>query len=123
MKITIKFYYNDEEVIHDFPSKKEVCWDCEGHGTHLAPGIREHAYSAEEFYEAFHNEEDREEYFAHGGKYDVICHTCKGLRVIDVLDNTALRPEDKEAFEQYLVYQKQEAEFRREQEFERRMGC
>ena len=40
-----------EEIEHELPSKFEVCSECEGNGTHLAPSIGEHAYSAEEFNE------------------------------------------------------------------------
>lgn len=125
MKTTIK-YYNDEneEVEFVFPAKHEVCPKCEGHGTHLTPSIGEHAYSAEEFYESFPEEEDRQEYFQRGGIYDVTCHQCKGKNVITVIDEEACTTvEQKEHLKQYYNYLEEEARWRREEEDERRFGC
>lgn len=74
------------EHTHTLPSKFDVCHDCEGHGTHLAGGIREHAYTADELDEAFDDDEDRAAYFTRGGRYDVECETCHGQRVVAVVD-------------------------------------
>lgn len=60
----------------------EVCGDCRGHGTHLAEGMRFHAYTEEEFRDF--SEEEREAYFTRGGMFDVTCGTCKGMRVVDI---------------------------------------
>ena len=76
---------SDREVVYYWPCKLEICSDCEGHGTVLTPSIREHAYSREEFDEAF-DEEQQEEYFRRGGMYDVACPTCRQDRVVKVLD-------------------------------------
>lgn len=86
---------NGDEFTTELPSKKEVCSRCEGCGTHLNPSIGSHAYSAEEFSEAFPEEEDREAYFRRGGKYDVRCEVCKGANVVDVVDEAACRTEEQ----------------------------
>lgn len=75
---------NETEI--SLPGKHAVCGNCEGHGSHLRPGMREHAYTREEFDEAFHDEEDRAAYFERGGVYDVTCETCGGRRVVVVAD-------------------------------------
>jgi hypothetical protein len=112
-----------EEVTVTLPTKKCVCHDCNGEGFTLRGGMRGHAYTAEEFYESF-DEEDREEYFRPGGKYDEVCNTCKGKNVVDEIDEDACKtPELKEALEAYDDQQEQEAAYRREEEAERRMGC
>lgn len=97
--------FNDQgvEVEHEFPAKFEVCDRCEGHGTHLTPRIREHAYTAAEFYESFEDEESRAEYFKRGGAYDVTCESCKGQRVISVVDEAQLTEEQKSVFAQWLA--------------------
>ena len=51
---------DDKEVVLELPARLEVCDYCEGHGTVLCEGMRGHAYSAEEFAEAFDDEEDRD---------------------------------------------------------------
>ena len=79
-----------EEIDYAVPGKHAVCPNCEGHGMHLRPGMREHAYTREEFDEAFHDEEDRAEYFKRGGIYDVTCETCGGRRVVVVADESKM---------------------------------
>ena len=93
--ITVTIEDDDgNETEHELPAKMEVCSRCEGHGSHLAPAIGEHAYSSEEFYEEF-DDDDREEYFRHGGKYDVTCLDCKGRNVVQVIDADACNKDDK----------------------------
>ena len=125
--ITITYTNDDgDEIEVKLPAKKEVCPRCEGHGTHLTPSIGEHAYSAEEFYEAFSEEEDRAEYFKRGGIYDVTCHECKGQNVIDVVDEDACTSDEQKAHlaaweneeEEHARY---EAEARAEARMERLM--
>ena len=106
--IDFVWYHEGEEVSHSFPSVMEVCDRCEGHGTHLNPNIGNHAYSQEEFYESF-DEEDREQYFTRGGIYDVSCEVCKGNRVVPIVDEARLNEADKLLFEQYEKYQDQVA--------------
>ena len=98
MKVTY-FDAAGDEIETAFPSKFEVCPRCEGHGTHLNPSIGQHAYSREEFEEAFSDEEDREQYFKRGGIYDVTCEECGGKRVVEVPNPETMNPEQKAHFE------------------------
>jgi hypothetical protein len=105
----------------------EVCGRCEGEGSILNPSIGEHAYSQEEFDEAFDDEEDRQAYFQRGGKYDVQCPECKGRRVIPVLDrNQFYKPAHlkllKRIDDDYKASRELEAEMAAEQRMERMMG-
>jgi hypothetical protein len=108
--ITIWNEDGDEEEEIALPSKFEVCGNCEGHGTHLREAIREHAYTAEEFAEAFDDDESREAYFKRGGIYDVTCETCHGARVVAVVDYEKCTKEQKAIYETWL---EQEGERRR----------
>lgn len=91
--LTIRLYdeATGDETEHELPAKYEVCGRCEGHGTHLNPSIGEHAYTAEEFAEAFHDDDQREQYFRRGGIYDVTCDGCSGKRVVLVVDERACK--------------------------------
>lgn len=97
MKITITYIDSDgNEVEAELPATNEVCAKCDGHGTHLNPSIGDHAYSAEEFAESF-DEEEREEYFRRGGRYDVTCECCKGKNVVKVINREACTTEEQKA--------------------------
>lgn len=97
----------DEETEIELPGKHEVCGRCEGHGTHLNPSIGQHAFTAEEFNEAFHDDEDREQYFKRGGIYDVPCERCGGGRVVVVADEARCSPDQLAVLE---MFRKQEGE-------------
>lgn len=117
-------YTNDEgdEVTCDLPSKNVVCPRCEGDGTHLTPSIGQHAYSAEEFEEAFSESEDREEYFRRGGRYDVVCERCCGRNVVKVVDVDACRTDEQKAhLAAYEGYEREQYEYEAECRAERRM--
>lgn len=83
----------DEVEVH-LPVKMEVCGDCEGFGSVLNPSMRSHAYTQEEFDEAF-SDEDREQYFTRGGIYDVQCPTCHGRNVVPEVDEDRLTAKQK----------------------------
>lgn len=108
-----------EGITHELPSKFEVCSGCNGHGTHLNRNIGEHAYTQEEFDEAF-SDEDRKEYFKRGGIYDVTCETCDGARVEEVV-NEATCPEN--LLKKYQASQEEDRAFARECAAERAMGA
>jgi hypothetical protein len=120
---------NDEgdEVTHSFPAIMGVCPECEGHGFTLREGLRGEAYTSEEFYEAFEEPEDREEYFRYGGKYDQQCPLCHGNNVIPVVNEGHLSAEQKKLYAEYEKCEEDnaryEAESRAERDAERRMGC
>ena len=117
---------NEDEVTAEFPAVNAVCDDCKGEGTVLAPGMRFHAYSEEEFAREFTREEQRE-YFKRGGMYDVSCPTCKENKVVPVPNPKAFNAEQKALFAQYQAWKKQsdreDAEYAWLCESERRMGC
>jgi hypothetical protein len=94
--------HDGDEITHSFPSINVICPRCEGYGTHLTPSIGQHAYSAEEFYDSF-DEEEQEQYFRRGGIYDVQCEECRGNRVVPEVDDKRLNSQDKML---YLEWQK-----------------
>jgi hypothetical protein len=129
MTTTIRFtaYTDDDgeegEVELSLPAKFEVCPGCNGHGSRLCEGMRGHAYTAEEFHESF-DDEEAEEYFRPGGRYDVMCEECQGKRVVAVADEDACRtPEQKEALALYYKKRDDDYAYDRECAAERRMGC
>lgn len=122
--LTVSFVVEDEdgeEVEHELPGKHEVCPRCEGHGTHLNPSIGEHAYTREEFDEAFDDDESREQYFKRGGMYDVTCDECSGNRVVVVIDESNLTDKQKELVEEYHDRHEREARWDAEDRHTRRM--
>lgn len=121
-----------EEFTFVVPAKFQVCPRCQGHGYHLREAIGSYGYSREEFDEAFWDEEDRQEYFTRGGKYDVVCRTCNGARVEPVFDNQQIKRKaayDKEFEENFKLLvdmerdaARYEAEVRAERRMEAMMG-
>lgn len=73
-----------------FPSKKEVCPDCGGHGKVLNASIRYHAYTSEDMDE----DPDFFEEYQRGphGIYGVTCPTCNGRNVVDTIDEGKADP-------------------------------
>ena len=113
---------NGDETVVSLPAKYEVCSDCEGHGMVLNESMRFHAYTAEEFSDF--TDEDREQYFKRGGIYDVVCSTCKGMRVEKVLDTDAkLTSEQKEALKLMREREADDREYEHLCRMERMMGA
>lgn len=87
--MTIRFtVYGSGSYEHELPAKFAVCDECDGHGTHLADGLRGVAFTQEQFNECF-DEDAAREYFKKGGSYDVRCKVCAGDRVMRVVDTDA----------------------------------
>lgn len=124
MAITFEVINDDgDEVEISLPSKRIICPECDGHGTHLTPSMRDHAYSSEEFQEDF-SEEEQEEYMKRGGMYDVTCTVCKGNKIIDGLDRAACySDEDKKNLARFDELEKDRREHEAECAMERRMGA
>lgn len=126
--ITVK-YENDEgdEIELELPSKKEVCYECDGEGFVLIDGLRHEAFTMEEFEEAFDDDEDRQAYFTRGSKYDQQCPQCKGQNVVDVVDEQYIPEELKAQYKEYQAYREEQdqadAEYDAMCAAERRMGC
>lgn len=77
-------------VVLTFPAKPVVCYRCRGTGRHVNPGIDGHGLGPEDF----EDEDFREAYFS--GAYDVVCHECKGERVVLEIDEERLsRKQDR----------------------------
>jgi len=125
--IDVLYYEDEEEVTLSLPAKMVVCSDCRGLGFVLCEGMRGHAYSQEEFEEAFWDDEDREAYMTRGGKYDVICPTCKGKNVIPVIDASCIPSHLQKEYKKYLAYKRESDRSDREYEaicrMERMSGC
>lgn len=73
---------NSFEVI--LPAKRIVCDYCNGSGTELRGGLKGCVISDE----SLADPDFCQSYF--GGDYDVACSECKGLRVLDVVDEERL---------------------------------
>lgn len=117
---------NGNEISLELPSKKEVCGECKGEGYVLCDGMRGHAYTAEEFADSF-DEEEAQEYFRPGGRYDKKCTCCKGTNVVDVVDVDQLTAAQKADFEIWCEQEERRARFAAEDEAayraERRAGA
>jgi len=105
--IDVTYYENDEEITLTLPAKMVVCSDCRGLGSVLCEGMRYHAYSQEEFEEAFWDDEDREAYMTRGGKYDVTCPTCNGKNVVPVIDTASIPYHLKDEYKKYVAYKRE----------------
>lgn len=119
-KMTLTYTLLDddgEEYEAVFPAKYEVCGLCEGRGKHVNPSIDAHGISAEEFYD---DPDFAESYMS--GMYDVCCYRCGGKRVEPVIDNSILNAEQKKWLKDLEEKLKSDADYRREVEYERRMG-
>jgi RecJ-like exonuclease len=128
LMIELKYVDGDgDEVVISVPSHNVVCDECDGEGFVLAPGMREHAYSQEEFNESFSDDEDRAAYFQRGGKYDVTCPCCKGKNVVKVPDVDKMSGDVKAQYIAYCEYREEKARFdsmwNAERNMERMMGC
>lgn len=126
MIMTLSFTHETSrgvEHVHKLPAVYEVCERCEGYGTHLTPSIGQHAYTAEEFHESF-DDEEAEEYCRRGGRYDVTCETCSGIRVALVPDVATCErtSRGRRLLALYYALLDREARYRAVEAYERRMG-
>lgn len=109
----------EEEAV--FPAHKVVCDVCGGFGTVLNQSIAQYAYTEQEFNEAF--DDNRHEYFKHGGIYDVKCPRCNGANVVDEIDETAC---DQHLMKKLAIFRRQQEEkeeYNRICRLERAMGA
>lgn len=113
IKMTINFADGSWIDNVEFPAKKEVCSHCEGEGKHSNPNIDDNGITGSEMDEL--GDDFRENYLS--GVYDVVCHKCKGLRVVDVIDESQCTKEQLTALEEH---NKLECESRAEEDAERR---
>lgn len=102
------------EVELELPAKFAVCSVCGGKGSHVNPSIDAHGLSREDFAE---DPDFAEDYFR--GVYDQPCNECGGNRVEPVIDEEHA---DKEVLAKFEGMARDEANYIRECEYERRMG-
>ena len=117
MKI-INYTETEDEIVHELPSKYEVCPRCHGKGSHVNPNVDGHGLTWEDFDQ---DPDFKEAYFS--GVYDVACYECKGKRVIEVPDESLFNDEDRAAYEQHLENLRDVAEMEATYQSERRMGA
>lgn len=117
MKATIEYCHDDESHEVEMPIEWAVCWLCNGRGTHVNPAIDCGGLTAADFYE---DPDFAEDYFS--GKYDQICNECGGRTTVPVISDSNLTEEQEKALRLFNEEQEQEAQYRREAEWERRMG-
>jgi hypothetical protein len=120
--ITVTIMDDDEnETEHELPATNEVCSRCEGFGTHTNPNIDGNGITASEWAEW--DSEEQETYM--NGGYDVTCEECHGNKVVLMIDEKVLTPEQKVIAEQWEDQEEErynaDADWRREQEMESRM--
>lgn len=114
--ITVEIEGDDGLVtLYDLPGKWEICDNCDGHGTHMNESMRTHGYSREEFDEAFTDDEDREAYFKRGGKYDVACQPCNRSGKVWVVNEEALKGQNRDLYD--LWQKERDADERYEREY------
>lgn len=108
---------HDDVVEIDVPSKKEVCYNCNGEGTHIHNAFREESFTV---YDAEREGLDFEEEVRamQSGMYDVVCETCSGKRVLDAPDFSQI---SKELSDKIREYEKCQAEYEAEARAERMM--
>ena len=77
-----------DDIERELPATYAVCAVCSGTGTHVNPSIDSQGLSAEDFAE---DPDFAEEYT--GGRYDVPCAACAGMRVRPIVSETASQDE------------------------------
>ena len=124
---TIEFTKTDpdteEEVTHHLPAKWVTCPDCRGEGRTLTENLR-CAFTESVFNDCFEDEDSKREYMKGGhGIYGVPCKTCNGRTTVPEVDWDALRAQDPKLARAYERHLRDEREYQRLCEMERRMGA
>lgn len=94
----------DEEILIELPSRYEVCWLCDGKGSHTNPLIDGNGLTESDLQDWDYEMWD--DY--RSGKYDVDCWACNGLRVQEVVNSSYVNMSDPGTA---LAYEKWEANF------------
>lgn len=103
-----------EKVTVQLPAHYEVCSTCQGAGKSSA---YLGAFTSSEW--ADQDPDWKEDYLS--GAYDRQCETCKGLRVVPIVDREACKtPEQKEALEHIDAQAEYERDCRSEQQMRER---
>jgi hypothetical protein len=118
----MKYTFELNEETHEVPGKYCVCPECEGTGYTLCDSMKGHAYTQEEFDEAF-DDEAKEQYFTRGGIYDQPCKTCKGKNVVMVANVAACNEEQKKLLKEKEKSDQDDAQYEAMCRMERMMGA
>lgn len=113
---TVEDEITGEEVEHKLPAKWVICDRCRGNGKHVNPNVDGHGISREEFDE---DPDFEEAYFA--GRYDVRCEADCNDGKVPAVDEENLTEAMKKTYERYLKLQDEEARYRTEDAYTRRM--
>ncbi len=110
--------YDDEEneTVHELPTKFEVCSQCRGSGKSSA---YLGAFTSSEWEQEDY--EFKEDYVA--GRYDRTCDRCGGERVVEYVDDELLERTNPELFKEWVDSIEEEAQYQAMCEAERRMGA
>ena len=104
MKVWVELEDGTEEE-QTLPSRKVVCYRCNGSGVHDA---WEGGFSMDD---EFVDDDFLDDY--RQGIYDVLCSECHGRNVVDEVDEDSLTPIQAKAYREYLEYQDELARERR----------
>lgn len=101
---------NDEPVVLYVVTRREVCPECNGYGTHTARHLDDSRLVDDMVEDG--DDEGLESYY--NGGYDVTCQHCKGERVIDSIDWNLFRekyPNEYLAINEYHEQARQDAAY------------
>ncbi len=107
--MTMQIDFGDFEITVE--TKKVICPECQGHGTHLHPAFRNVAVETD----LLRDREFMGSYF--NGGMDVTCTKCLGANVVD---SPIIPDKYKEAYDKLLD---EEERFQNQVEWEKRMGA
>lgn len=106
---------DDTETEHWVPLEFEVCFVCNGNGSHVNPSIDAGGLTREDFDE---DPDFREAYMS--GLYNETCRCCNGRRVVFVIME---KDADPEVLKYLREQAEEEASYRALERAERIMGC
>lgn len=113
-RITFTLWDDDGcETEYSLPAKNEVCSRCDGEGKHVNPSIDGNGITWSEWAELCDDDFEFPDRYM-GGFYDVKCEACKGNKVVKVVDDFALTPEEKKVYERWLADERERRRFAKE---------
>ena len=109
----------EESITLYLPSTRIVCPTCNGYGHHFRRDLDENSFVRE-----MHEERDEEGFdFYKAGYFDETCTQCKGQKVIDEIDWDYFHSEYPKEAKAVSDWEREEREYSRYAEQERRMGA
>ena len=109
----------EEQITLYLPSTRQVCPTCNGYGHHFRRDLDENALVRE-----MNQEGDQEGFDMYrAGYFDESCTQCKGQKVIDEIDWEYFQNEFPKEAKAVSDWEREEREYSRYAEQERRMGA